>query len=121
MKKIFLTSAICLLTSYIFSQVDLGIPASTGKGGVGNGILYDWECVGVNPANLGWEKNHRFSISAVIFSISAQSKALDYGQLKNAIIHPGDTFSQADKANYAKLFSNPDGLNLQSNMNWLTM
>lgn len=111
MKKTFLTSAICLparlrfilllaggLTSYLsFSQIDMGLPVATGKGGAANGIVKDWECIGINPANLGWENNYKFSISAVIFGISAQSKALDYNQMKNAILHPGDTFSKADK------------------------
>lgn len=134
MKKTFLTSAICLparlrfilllaggLTSYLsFSQIDMGLPVATGKGGAANGIVKDWECIGINPANLGWENNYKFSISAVIFGISAQSKALDYNQMKNAILHPGDTFSKADKKVFADVFTTSDGLNLQSNINWLT-
>ncbi len=98
----------------------MGLPSATGKGGAANGVLYDWECIGINPSNLGWEKNHKFSISAMIFGISAQSKALDYGQLKKAIIHPTDSFSSADKKVFADLFTDKDGLNLQSNINWLT-
>lgn len=121
MKKILLTSAICLFTSYLsFSQIDMGLPVATGKGGAANGIVKDWECIGINPANLGWENNYKFSISAMIVGISAQSKALDYGQLKNAITHPGDTFSAADKKLFAELFTTKDGLNLQSNIDWLT-
>ena len=109
-----------MFSTFIFSQVDLGLPVATGKGGAANGIVKDWECIGINPSNLGWENNHRFSISMLIFGISAQSKALDYGQLKNAITHPGDTFSTADKKVFADLFTDKDGLNLQSNLNWLT-
>ena len=120
MKKLFFSAYFILLTSYLFSQIDMGLPSATSKGGVANGILYDWECIGVNPANLGWEKNHLFSISAGIFGISAQSQALDYTQLKTAIIHPNDTFSAAAKKSFADLFTNTNGLNLQSNLNWLT-
>ena len=94
MKKILFTSAILhLVTSYIFAQVDIGLPVATGKGGAANGIVKDWECIGINPANLGWENNYKFSISTMIFGISAQSKALDYNQMKNAILYPSDTFS----------------------------
>ncbi|MBI4929171.1 MAG: hypothetical protein HY841_00290 [Bacteroidetes bacterium] len=120
MKKIFLSTVCCLLSICLFSQIDMGLPVATGKGGVANGIVRDWECVGINPANLGWENNYRFSISTMIFGISAQSGAMDYGQLKNAILHPGDTFSTADKSAYAGLFSNAEGLNLASNIDWLT-
>jgi len=121
MKNLFVTSALCLLTSYFsFSQVDLGIPGTTGMGGVANGIAKDWECIGVNPANLGWESNHRFSISTMIFGISAQSSALDYGQIKTAILHPSDTFSTAAKNTFASLFTGTDGLTMQANLNWLT-
>ena len=122
MKKILFTSAILhLVTSYIFAQVDIGLPVATGKGGAANGIVKDWECIGINPANLGWENNYKFSISTMIFGISAQSKALDYNQMKNAILYPSDTFSTADKKLFADLFTTQDGLNLQSNINWLTL
>ncbi|MBI4946567.1 MAG: hypothetical protein HY840_09220 [Bacteroidetes bacterium] len=121
MKKILFTSAILLLATYFsFAQVDLGLPGATGMGGVANGIVKDWECIGVNPANLGWKSNHRFSMSALIFGISVQSSALDYSQLKAAMLHPADTFSTANKSNFASLFSGKDGLNMQANLNWLT-
>jgi hypothetical protein len=45
---------------------------------------------------------------------------MDYAELKNAILHPNDTFSKADKANYASIFAEREGLNLQSNLNWIT-
>ncbi|MEK6615339.1 MAG: hypothetical protein AABZ32_04390 [Bacteroidota bacterium] len=121
MKKLLFTSHFLLLTSYLsFSQIDMGLPVVTGKGGAANGIVKDWECIGINPANLGWKNNYRFSISAMIVGISAQSKALDYGQLKNAIIYPSDPFVTTDKILFADLFTTQDGLNLQSNINWLT-
>jgi hypothetical protein len=120
MKNLLLTLILSLIGFSLVAQVDLGIPVATGKGGAVNGIVYDWECIGINPSNLGWEKNHRVSISALIFGISAQSRAMDYAHLKNAILHPNDTFSKADKETYAATFSGSEGLNLQVNMNWLT-
>ena len=120
MKKLLFLLSIFLIPYFSFAQVDMGLPGSTGMGGVANGVAKDWECIGINPANLGWKNNYRFSISTLIFGISAQSSALDYSQLKNAILHPTDTFSAADKKMYADLFSNADGLNLSSNLTWLT-
>jgi hypothetical protein len=120
MKKIIALFLYTLIPLYLFSQVDMGLPPSTGMGGVANGVVKDWECIGINPANLGWKNNYRFSISTMILGISAQSGALDYNQLKGAILNSGDTFSAADKKMYAELFSNAEGLNLQTNINWLT-
>ena len=120
MKKIVCIFSFLCHSSFLFAQVDMGLPSVTGKGGVANGIVKDWECIGINPANLGWESNYRFSISTMIFGISVQSKALNYQQLKNAITHPSDTFSAADKKVFADLFTCEDGLNLQSNIDWLT-
>jgi len=103
-----------------FAQVDMGLPSVTGKGGAANGVVKDWECIGINPANLGWKKNHDFSISGLIVGVSVQSRALDYTQLKNAITQPSDTFSKADKKVFADLFTCKDGLNMQMNVDWLT-
>lgn len=120
MKNFLFTSVICLLTSHFcLGQVDMGLPSITGRGGVANAVAYDWECLGINPSNLGWKKNHRFSLTAAVFGVSMQSGALDYQQLKTAFWHPGDTFSLPDKKAYAELFSNTEGLNLHSNMTWL--
>lgn len=122
MKKfIFSISLISLFPNFLSAQVDMGLPPSTGMGGVANGVLKDWECIGINPANLGWKNNYRFSISTMIFGISAQSGAMDYAQLKNAILHPDDTFSTADKSMYAGVFSNAEGLNLNVNLNYLAL
>jgi len=115
-----LISLISLFPFFLFSQIDMGLPVATGKGGAANGIVKDWECIGINPANLGWENNYKFSISAMIFGISVQSKALDYGQLKEAITNSEQTFDSTAKRNFAELFTTQDGLNLQSNIDWLT-
>ncbi len=118
MKKIILLFCLSISISS-FSQVDMGMPASTGMGGVANGVAKDWECIGVNPSNLGWENNYRFSISGLILGLSAQSSALNYAQLHQAIFSPSDTFSTENKQQFANLFSNSQGLNVNTNMTWI--
>ncbi len=112
--------AICLLvTTSIFGQIDMGIPSAAGRGGAATAMVKDWECIGINPSNLGWSSNYKFSISILSFGLSAQSKAIDFATLKNAMLHPKDTFTAAEKQNYADLFTNPEGFNLNANVNWL--
>ena len=122
MKKTLSTFAFLLFTFYLsFAQIDMGLPAATGKGGAANGIAKDWECIGINPANLGWKNNYDFSLSGLIVGMSVQSRALDYNQLMKAVQNSTDTFTAADKKAFADLFTCEDGLNMQTNINWLTL
>ena len=54
-----------MLPCFLFAQIDLGLPGTTGMGGAANGIAKDWECIGINPANLGWNNNYRFSVETL--------------------------------------------------------
>jgi hypothetical protein len=120
MKKIILFLLVGL--SYpIFSsaQIDLCLPVATARGGAVTAVVNDWEAIGINPSNLGWKNNHKFSITILGVGLSAQSSALDFNTLKNALTSPGDTFSKAQKQHFAQVFSNKNGLNLYGDVNWL--
>jgi hypothetical protein len=119
MKRIILLNLFAFAATCSFAQIDMGIPSATGKGGASTAMLTNWECIGVNPSNLGWESNYKFSIGVLNFGITAQSKAIDVKTLRKALTNPTDSFSTADKQKYADLFTTPDGLNLQMNVNWL--
>jgi len=108
-----------VIAAPLCAQIDMGIPSAAGKGGVSTAMVKDWEAVGINPSNLGWSSNYKFSISILSFGLSAQSSALDFATLKHAMIHPSDTFTTAEKQNYADLFTNPEGFNMTANVNWL--
>jgi hypothetical protein len=107
-----------LFPVYAWSQIDLCLPLAAAKGGAITAEAKDWEAIGINPSNLGWECNHKFSITILNVGISAESSALDFSTLKNALIHPGDTFSTAEKQHLANVLSNPNGLNLYGDVNW---
>ncbi|HTF02454.1 MAG TPA: DUF5723 family protein [Bacteroidia bacterium] len=106
----------CGLSS--FAQIDMGIPTATGKGGVATAMVLNYECVGINPSNLGWRDNYRFSFTVANVGIAAQSRAIDFATLKDAMLHPGDTFTQAQKDDYATRFATPDGFNFNANVTW---
>jgi hypothetical protein len=102
-----------------WGQIDLCLPVASAQGGAINAQAKDWEAIGINPANLGWESNHKFSITILNVGISAESSALDFQTLKTALTHPGDTFSTAQKQHFAQVLSNSNGLNLYGDVNWL--
>ncbi|CAN5773853.1 hypothetical protein BH11BAC7_BH11BAC7_25880 [soil metagenome] len=97
----------------------MGVPSAAGKGGASTAMAKNWEALGVNPSNLGWSANYKFSMSIGNFGIAAQSRALNFAGLKKAMLHPSDTFSTAEKQNYAALFTNPEGFNMNANITWI--
>lgn len=101
-----------------FAQIDMGIPTATGKGGTATAMVLNYECVGINPSNLGWRDNYRFSFTVANVGLAAQSRALNFSTLKDAMLHPSDTFSQAQKDEYATMFATPDGFNFNANVTW---
>ncbi len=109
-----------ILIKPLYSQIDLGIPTITGKSGAFT-ILKDYECIGVNPSNLGWNNNNRLSFSGAYISFTAQSKALNLPQLFNAVINPNKQFSEGDKYKYAQIFNNDEGLNLSIVSSWVDL
>ncbi len=119
MKKLFAILGIGIFTVPAIAQIDMGVPSAAGKGGASTAMVRNWEAIGINPSNLGWSDNYKFSITLLNGGLTAQSKALDFKTLKHAMFHPSDTFTIAEKQNYADLFTNPDGFNMQANINWL--
>lgn len=118
MKKITLLICFGFLTQFVSAQIDVGIPGATGKGGASTAILRNWDALGINPANLGWYDNYMLSVGVFNFGITAQSDAFQSKTLRQALISPNDTFTNADKVFYAKTFNTPNALNLQAHLNW---
>lgn len=110
----------CLaFTAPLCAQIDMGVPSAAGKGGASTAMAKNWEAIGINPSNLGWNSNYKFSMSIGNVGLSAQSRALNFAELKHAMLHPSDTFTTAEKQNYAELFTNPEGFNMTANLTWL--
>jgi len=117
MKHLF--TAFLLVCSFAASaQIDMGVPAAAGTGGVATAMIGNYDCIGINPANLGWRDNYKFSFTVANVGLAAQSRALDFATLRGAVLHPSDTFTQAQKDDYAVRFATPDGFNLSANVNW---
>ncbi len=100
------------------AQVDLGSPAAVSKGGAVTATIQNWDCIGLNPAGLGYEDNYNFSLGLANYYVNVQSKALKLGDLLKAASDPAKGFSQEQKNKYATAFSSEDGLNLQATSNW---
>lgn len=117
MKRLLTTLLLgCGITA--FAQIDMGVPAAAGKGGTATAMIGNFDCIGINPSNLGWRSNYKFSFTVANVGLSAQSRALDFATLRGALLHPADTFSMQEKQDYANKFATSDGFNLNANITW---
>jgi hypothetical protein len=90
MKKLLV--AIALLGLYPFgvkAQLNLAFPPSNMRGGAMNALATDWQTIGINPANLGWDTTKLFAMSLVNLGISAQADHLNIAGIQQ--IAGGDT------------------------------
>ncbi|HTL80634.1 MAG TPA: DUF5723 family protein [Bacteroidia bacterium] len=122
MKKIItalLLASSILVPNLVRSQIDLGLPSTTGKGGTATAMVTNFEAIGINPSNLGWSNNYKFSMTVANVGLNMQSQALDFATMKNAVLNPRDSFTLAQKQEYANKFATPEGFNMTANVNWL--
>ncbi len=56
MRKAYTFVALCMLSATVFGQAEISAFSATGSG-YSTASLTDYQCLGVNPANLGWKKN----------------------------------------------------------------
>jgi len=109
-----------MVVKLAFSQVDMGNAMAAGRGGVATTFNYNYEALGINPANLGWKKNNTLSLGAMRYGISIQSEALSLGKLWKVLLKPSDEFSESEKETFKELFVTPNGLNLITHTHWIS-
>ncbi len=89
-----------------FSQLEISSFNATG-GGYSTTFLTDYQCLGINPANLGWTwDDHRFNIGFLETGMSIYSEPLTKKQVLGDLFSNEDHLSMADRQQAAKDFSN---------------
>ncbi len=76
------------LPLYSCGQVQLYSPVSTAKNGSLTAVAYDWEVIGINPANLGWDDNHKLSFTILDAGLSGQCNGMNISMLASALYSP---------------------------------
>lgn len=111
------TLALCLvaLPVLIQAQVQLYSPVSTAKNGALTATAYDWEVIGINPANLGWKENHTLSFTLLDAGVSGQSYGINLSTLTQAVKSPDLTTRAND---WQKILGTANGMNAYADVNW---
>ena len=89
------------------AQVDQ-LAFGTSGSGLSTAILNDYQCVGINPANLGWIKDEGKSVhlGLIDFGVSIFSNALTKNDIKSSYLtFSGSEFSFEEKVKAAEIFN----------------
>jgi hypothetical protein len=90
-------------------QIEMSSFTATGRAGVSSTLLSDYQCQGINPANLAFrpeKKNKNFSIGFGELSFSIYSDALSRINLSSALFNPEKKLNSAEKRQAAQDFTN---------------
>lgn len=93
-----------LLSGYAVAQTELSAFNATGSG-YSTASLTDYQCLGINPANLGWKHNdHKMNLGFFEFAGSIYSEPLTKKEILNDLLGNPITLSDAEKVDAAKKF-----------------
>ncbi|MCB9197350.1 MAG: hypothetical protein H6600_02755 [Flavobacteriales bacterium] len=99
MKKIFTISLLATVSLQTFGQYEISSFTSTGRGGA-TSFVTDYQAVGINPANLGWDaefEEKHFTMGLTEMTFSLYSEALTKQELRTEF---GDIIKNRSTANW---------------------
>jgi hypothetical protein len=99
-------------------QIETVLPVSTAKTGSLTAVAYDWEVIGVNPANLGWKVNHKLSVAILNIGMAGQSRGMSFPGLMNLTSSQG-LLSSADNAQ--QILGVPHRMYLMGDIEWFAV
>ena len=107
MKKLLFSFLILAVSLSTFAQKELGSFSATGSG-IATAYLSDYQCLGINPANLGFKRSPSIiHLSFLEVGVSVFSDALNKEDLKHDFVFGGKThFTKQEKIDAAEAFVN---------------
>lgn len=104
MKNFLLLLVAGMLSGYAVAQAELSSFNATGSG-YSTTTLTDYQCLGVNPANLGWKRNNNsMNLGFFEFAGSIYSEPLTKKEIMNDLWGNPITLNDAQKLDAAKKF-----------------
>ncbi len=105
MKKILLSLLTIMLSGIVVAQTELSSFNATGSG-YSTTSLTDYQCLGINPANLGWKRNNQtMNLGFLEFAGSVYSEALTKQEILHDLLGNPITLSDAEKVTAAQKFT----------------
>lgn len=111
LKKLFIA---CLITSTgisLSAQVEESSFGATGRGGTATSFVTDYQAIGINPANLGFDTDFHIALGIGEFGYGFYSEALAKKDVRNILFNNEDTIGTAEQELLAREFLN-EGFNV---------
>jgi len=111
-----------ILPAISFAQIYFGSPIAASNGGSVTATAINWECIEINPANLGWNENHTFSLSFANIGLNFADNGLNLAsnaiisELKN--VDTQKVISPTERQQMYNAVTAPGGLNISATINW---
>lgn len=103
--KVFSVCILCFLHGNLYSQTEGSAFNQTGRGGTATTFATDYQSIGINPANLGFNTDHSIALGILEGGFSFYSEALLKDDVRAIIFNNADTVvSPADQAALAEAF-----------------
>lgn len=113
-KSTFVSCILFLYSPFLWAQVQYVLPVGSAKSGAITAVANDWEVIGVNPANLGWDNNDKISFTVINPGVSVQAGALNMKAV-NLLRHGNDSTQLSTTRQIA---GSAHGTNLFADINW---
>lgn len=108
MKRLLLTLLFLLECLYLTAQTGGSVFSVIGRGGVGTTFVTDYQTIGINPANLGWEKTFRdpkWTVGLGETTLSMSTEGLSRSDMWD-MMGTTETFNNEQKEEVVNRFSN---------------
>lgn len=111
-----------ILPTISFAQIYFGSPIAASEDGSVTATAKNWECIEINPSNLGWSNNHTFSFSVANVGLNFQDNGLNLAsrsiinEIENA--KNQDSITPQQRSQMYNAVTAPGGLNMSTTINW---
>lgn len=94
----------CFCARNLNAQIEESAFSATGRGGTATTFVTDYQAIGINPANLGFENDFGITLGIAEVGYSFYSDALLRDDVRAIIFNNDDTITQAEAETIANAF-----------------
>ncbi len=106
MKKLLFIIIPLIFTANVQAQLEQSSFGATGRGGTATSFVTDYQALGINPANLGFQTKYAFSLGIAELGYGIYSEALVKDDVRAILFNNEDSITAAQSEVLAQSFLN---------------
>ncbi len=104
MKKAFFLTIALISVMGTYAQLEQSSFSATGRGGTATSFVTDYQALGINPANLGFQTDHAFALGIGEIGYGFYSEALVRDDVRAILFNNEDSITQEESELLAQSF-----------------